>query len=107
MRTKIDRILGDTVYGRCTLESLILGSILFTIYVGIFVKGILFRLNDDGNLVFAPKNLFNLMVYPLKSTTFWRPEMWKLNFFIYVFISAFVVYLARYKLESPTEQIDS
>lgn len=73
-----------------------IGITSFTIYVSLFVKGIIFRPNDEGNTVFTPGNLFDLAIYPLESTDFWMPKMWTINFVIHLFSSIFLVYLVQH-----------
>lgn len=77
------------------LLGIILGFIFFTMYVANFVKGVIFRMNDQGNLVFTPHNLLNLSIYPIYNIDFWSPKMWTLNFFLYIVISTFIVCLVR------------
>lgn len=77
-----------------------LGLILFTIYVAIYVDGIIFRPNEEGELAFTPYNLFNLIMYPVHSVDFWRPKMWTLNSFFYVFMSTIIVYLTKMQITS-------
>jgi hypothetical protein len=89
------------------LLGITIGFILFTIYVAFFVKGIIFRSNSQGKMIFTPKNLFNLAIYPVKSIDFWKPQMWTINFFLYSLISVSItLYLTQYTKKSPIEQIN-
>lgn len=74
---------------------IILGLICFSIYVVTFVKGIIFRPNDEGELVFTPQNLLILAIHPIYSTNFWIPEMWTVNSFLYMILFTFIVCLAK------------
>jgi hypothetical protein len=74
---------------------IIIGFILFTIYVYFYVDGIIFRPNSEGETVFTPANLFDLAICPLRNIYFWKPEMWTANFFIYVVSSTIAVYVYK------------
>lgn len=72
-----------------------LGLILYTINITLYVKGIIFRPNDQGDIVFTPSNLFNLILHPLYSTDFWRPKLWTMNSILHIILSTFIVCLTK------------
>ena len=56
--------------------------------------GIIFRKDSDGNMVFSPINIWNMMLAPFKYHYFWKPEFWPHNWIIMcgcgIFIDLFI-----------------
>lgn len=61
-------------------------TILFALYVQFSPNSgnIWIRPNDKGEQIYVPYNLFRLIFYPFKEKSFWHPQMWDFNYFIYI-----------------------
>ena len=74
---------------------LIFVFIIYSLYVQLSptMGNIWLRSNSEGDPIFCPLNLFELMVAPLQSDKlyFWEPHFWPINFFVYM-ISYMLVY---------------
>ena len=51
------------------------------------------REDAHSKIVFAPINIYNLMVYSLTHITFWYPWNWDMNCFIWTISGAFIGHL--------------
>lgn len=62
------------------------GTFLFALYVenGNGMGKILFRPTDDGTTIFTFRSMFNLMIEPLKNSSFWKINNLDIN---YIFIA--------------------
>ena len=69
--------------------------IIYSLYVQMSptMGNIWLRPDSDGNQVFCPLGLVDLIIAPLQfdKLYFWEPTFWSINFFIYL-LSYFVIY---------------
>jgi hypothetical protein len=77
--------------------------IFYSLYVQLSptMGNIWLRPDSDGNQVFCPLGLVDLILAPLQSdkTYFWEPHFWPINFFVYL-ISYTLSYAIIYKIFS-------
>jgi hypothetical protein len=61
--------------------------IIYSLYVQLspIMGNIWLRPDSDGNLVFCPLGLIDLILAPLQTDKlyFWEPHFWPINFFVY------------------------
>jgi len=57
------------------------------------MKGILFRLDSEGNMVFTPHNIINFIKAPFRHPYFWTPEFFTHNWILMAFTGIAVGYL--------------
>ena len=69
------------------LTGCILSTLGFSLYITFSpkMKGITFRTDDQNNIRFTPKNLLRLMVAPYFEPQLWKPNMWDINYFVWLF----------------------
>ena len=67
---------------------LIFVFIIFSLYVQLSTTmgNIWLRPDSDGNLIFCPLGLVDLILAPisLDKLYFWEPQFWPINFFVYL-----------------------
>lgn len=70
-----------------TCFSFIIVFIVYSLYVqfSLTMGNIWIRPDSDGNLVFCPLGLVELILAPLQpdKAYFWDPPFWPINFFVY------------------------
>ena len=49
------------------------------------LRNIWLRIDSQSNLIFAPINILNLIIYSIKKIDFWLPWNWDMNPFIWIF----------------------
>ena len=80
---------------------LIFVFIIYSLYVQMSptMGNIWLRPDSDGNLVFCPLGLIDLILAPLQSDKlyFWEPSFWPINFFIYTIFYTISYYIYQNK----------
>ena len=74
------------------LIAIIISTIIFAIYVELSPKmtNIWYRINSEGHKTIQIKNLFELMMGPVKYEFYWYPQYYDINYFIYL-IGVFII----------------
>jgi hypothetical protein len=90
MDNNIINIIEEIFYN--LLIASIISIIIFAIYVELSPKmtNIWYRINANGDKTIQIKNLFELMMGPLKYDFYWYPQYYDINFFIYL-ITIFIM----------------
>ena len=52
-----------------------------------------YREDSEGNGYFSFRGLFDLMVYPLVNIRMWRPDLWDINYFMWILTAISCQYL--------------
>jgi hypothetical protein len=81
----------------------VIGTGLYALYMQFSpgLGGILIRPDSDGNKVFTPGNLFNIMVEPLKNARLWDLENLDMNYIVVLLISLGCGALYAYSQDVP------
>jgi len=71
-------------------------TILFLLYIQYSpgMGNIWYRNNE----YFSPMGAYNVMIFPLQSVYMWRPDMWDINYFVWLFIG-FIAYQGSFFLQ--------
>ena len=74
--------------------------LLWVLYLEINPKlrNIWIREDANSNLVFAPINIFNLILYSAKHIIFWYPPNWDMNCFIWIIFGTSIYLGFRYTI---------
>ena len=54
-----------------------------------------YRKDSEGNGYFSFRGLFDLMVYPLVNIQMWKPNLWDINYFIWISVAIISQYLYK------------
>jgi hypothetical protein len=77
------------------LVLLIIVTILFIIYIEIFVGGILLRDNSLGVKVFNFKSLFNFLLHPLHNSFLWNMKALDINYPFIIIVTVIIKYCVK------------
>lgn len=59
---------------------IIIFTILFCIFVELYVGSILIRLNSNNQYTFNLLSMGNFLIHPLHNQFLWNPELWIVNY---------------------------
>lgn len=68
---------------------LIIFTILFCIFIEIYVGSISIRVNSDNQYSFNILSMLNFLVHPLHNSFLWNPQVWLVNYPL--MISLFII----------------
>jgi hypothetical protein len=74
---------------------LIIVTVLFIIYIEIFVGGILLRDNSLGVKVFNFKSLFNFLLHPLHNRFLWNIKALDINYLFIIIVTVIIKYCVK------------
>ena len=91
------------------LEHVFIVLIIYSLYVQLSptMGNIWIRSNSEGERVFCPMSLVDLILAPLQTdkTYFWEPNFWPINFCVYIIVYFFIYLLYNHTLFLDRDEI--